>query len=191
MSPTRSARDAAGSLPSHPPESCYWCGYPAPMSDFLMRDTRLLEERMLIRTGNPPAHRADRRPTGRAGQPRAFRHGAGHEEGRALRRHPWNGQEAEFLLKPGAEKLGFLFRLAPRYEISMSNMERGHREYRVICSLHHMPTENYSGAGVGTSSTTWRRTPYRYRTCPPLTEHGFRRSVPAPAYWNERGYRRE
>ena len=65
------------------------------------------------------------------------------------------------LLKPGAEKLGFLFRLAPRYEISMSNMERGHREYRVICSLHHMPTENYSGAGVGSCSTM--ETKFRYR----------------------------
>ena len=43
----------------------------------------------------------------------------------------------------------------------MSNMERGHREYRVICSLHHMPTETYSGAGVGSCSTM--ETKFRYR----------------------------
>ena len=43
----------------------------------------------------------------------------------------------------------------------MSNMERGHREYRVICSLHHMPTENYGGSGVGSCSTMETR--YRYR----------------------------
>ena len=103
--------------------------------------------------------------------------------GRAMRKDehygviPGTGKPS--LLKPGAEKLGFLFRLAPRYEISMSNMERGHREYRVICSLHHMPTENYSGAGVGSCSTM--ETKYRYRTSHESTG----RPVP-PAYWNER-----
>lgn len=57
------------------------------------------------------------------------------------------------LLKPGAEKLGVMFRLAPRYKIEMRDLPNGHREYEVTCSLYHIHTQEFWGEGVGVCST--------------------------------------
>jgi len=57
------------------------------------------------------------------------------------------------LLKPGAEKLGFTFRLAPTFTVETSMHQEGHREYMVTCVLTHINTGSVWGSGVGCCST--------------------------------------
>ena len=57
------------------------------------------------------------------------------------------------LLKAGAEKLSLTFRLAPSYTITQTDLNGGHREYYVKCSLTHIPTGKTFGEGVGACST--------------------------------------
>lgn len=69
------------------------------------------------------------------------------------------GTDKPSLLKPGAEKLGLTFRLAPEYDVTVIELPRDHREYRVKCRLFHIPTGAMVGEGVGTCSTMeskWR-----------------------------------
>lgn len=66
------------------------------------------------------------------------------------------------LLKPGAEKLSLTFRLAPAYEVIEKELPKGHREYRVKCTLTHIPTGAVFGEGVGSCSTMEGK--YRFRT---------------------------
>lgn len=65
------------------------------------------------------------------------------------------------LLKPGAEKLSTTFRLAPSYDITEKSLPNGHREYRLLCTLTHIPTGVVFGQGVGSASTMESK--YRYR----------------------------
>ena len=70
------------------------------------------------------------------------------------------------LLKPGAEKLCFAFRLEPRYEVTRREIKRddvpaGHREYEVLCTLYHIESGKRFGQGVGLCSTMESK--YRYR----------------------------
>lgn len=66
------------------------------------------------------------------------------------------------LLKPGAEKLGVTFRLAPSYKITEQNLPHEHRGYEVVTTLTHIPTGQVVGEGVGYCSTMEGK--YRYRT---------------------------
>jgi len=63
------------------------------------------------------------------------------------------GCQKPSLYKPGAEKLGFTFRLAPEYDVSTINMSNGHREYQVKCRLRHIPTGSMVGEGEGSCTT--------------------------------------
>lgn len=65
------------------------------------------------------------------------------------------------LLQPGAQKLTMTFRLAPAYEIQEVNLERGHKEYRVTCTLKSMASGSFVGQGVGCCSSMESK--YRYR----------------------------
>ena len=65
------------------------------------------------------------------------------------------------LLQPGAQKLTMTFRLAPEYQIQETNHERGHKEYRVICTLKSIQSGNFVGQGVGCCSTLEGK--YRWR----------------------------
>ena len=65
------------------------------------------------------------------------------------------------LLKPGAEKLGFTFRLAPEFEVNIVDHPAYHREYQITCHLRHIPTGVIVGEGVGTCTTMEGK--YRYR----------------------------
>lgn len=65
------------------------------------------------------------------------------------------------LLKSGAEKLNFTFRMAPDYEIDTIELSGGHREYRVKCKMAHISTGAFLGAGVGSASSM--ETKWRYR----------------------------
>lgn len=64
------------------------------------------------------------------------------------------------LLKPGAEKLCFTFQLVPAYVIEERQLDRSHREYRVVTRLTTRSGVAV-GEGVGTCSTMESK--YRYR----------------------------
>lgn len=82
------------------------------------------------------------------------------------------------LLKPGAEKLSLVFRLAPQYKIERIEIEGGHREFIVTCTLIHIPTGQQWSEGVGSCSSTESK--YKYRTGPKEFS-----TMPVPAeYWN-------
>lgn len=72
------------------------------------------------------------------------------------------------LLKPGAEKLGMTFRLAPSFDIQIDHMENGHREYRIVCTLSHIDSGKVMGQGVGSGSTLESKHRWRGgdRKCP-------------------------
>lgn len=65
------------------------------------------------------------------------------------------------LLKPGAEKLCFVFKLAPEFQVDKTEGQNGHREYSIVCRLRSMHTGQIVGEGVGSCSTM--ETKYRYR----------------------------
>ncbi len=86
------------------------------------------------------------------------------------------------LLKAGAEKLAFMFRLSPKFIISKSDLDKGHREYEITCELVHIPTGQYIGAGLGICSTM--ETKYRYRADKGVDTM---LDVQVPkAYWNKK-----
>ena len=72
------------------------------------------------------------------------------------------GTNKPMLYKPGAEKLGFVFRLTPDYEREFVDLGGGHREYIIKCTLTHIPTGRVVGQGVGSCSTMESK--YRWRT---------------------------
>ncbi len=82
------------------------------------------------------------------------------------------------LLKAGAEKLGLMFRLAPAFVITPTNLQNGHREYAVTCTLTHIQTGETWGQGVGVCSTMESK--YRWRKQFNETEVG----VVPKAYWD-------
>jgi hypothetical protein len=65
------------------------------------------------------------------------------------------------LLKAGAEKLNFTFRLAPKYTVTMRELKNDHREYEVNCGLYHIDTGKFWCEGVGICTTMESK--YRYR----------------------------
>lgn len=65
------------------------------------------------------------------------------------------------LLKAGAEKLAFTFRLCPQFDVTQTDLEGGHREYRVVCRMISAGG-NFLGEGVGCGTTMEGK--YRFRT---------------------------
>lgn len=84
------------------------------------------------------------------------------------------------LLKPGAEKLSTAFRLAPSYEIRRTDLQNGHREYELVCTLTHMISGQVVGQGVGLCSTMESK--YRYR----LDEPEDTGKIVSKEYWDTR-----
>jgi hypothetical protein len=92
------------------------------------------------------------------------------------------GTSKKTLLKAGAEKLGFMFRLAPKYIATQTNIEGpgippGHREIKIKCELWHIPTNTFVAEGLGSCSTMESK--YRYRRDTRQEELG---AVPT-GYW--------
>lgn len=84
------------------------------------------------------------------------------------------------LLKPGAEKLCVTFRLSPTYDVQEIEHPDGHLEYRVKCTLTHIPTGQVFGQGLGSCSTLEGK--YRYRKGEPEST-----GKPVPKeYWDKR-----
>ncbi len=81
------------------------------------------------------------------------------------------------LLKPGAEKLAMLFRLAPRYRVTVKDLGEGHREYTVETEMYHAPSGTFLGMGVGSASTLETKWAIRWENT----------GKPVPAeYWQSR-----
>jgi len=82
------------------------------------------------------------------------------------------GTQKPTLLKPGAEKLCLLFRLAPSYDVTRREMPAGHIEYEVACELRHITSDSLIASGVGLCTTMETR--YRWRkgahACPHCAE---------------------
>jgi hypothetical protein len=64
------------------------------------------------------------------------------------------------LLKPGADVLAMTFRLVPQFQVHRTELENGHREFDVTCSMYG-PDGALLGQGVGSASTMEKK--YRYR----------------------------
>lgn len=85
------------------------------------------------------------------------------------------------LLQPGAQKLLMTFRLAPEYEVFQTDLEKGHREYRVQATLKSIQSGTFVGQGVGCCSTMEGK--FRFRVAPKKVTD---RPVPKE-YWELRG----
>lgn len=70
------------------------------------------------------------------------------------------------LLKPGAEKLCSLFRLAANFDVKTKDLPGGHREERVTCTLTHILTGSVVATALGSCSTMEAK--YRYRNGKPV-----------------------
>lgn len=92
------------------------------------------------------------------------------------------GTKKKSLLKAGAEVLCTTFALAPSFDVEQTDLKNGHREYRVVSTLTHIPTGAVVGEGVGCCSTMEKK--YRYRAggrkCPTCGQPTIRPSKYAP-----------
>jgi hypothetical protein len=106
--------------------------------------------------------------------------------------------DKKVLLKPGAEKLSLLFRLAPHFEekyggsLIVTDLPGGHKAFEVHCAIVHIPTEQVFAIGVGICTTM--ETKYRYRNGNPICpycqkETVFRSKKPGEGYycWKQKG----
>lgn len=84
------------------------------------------------------------------------------------------------LYKAGAEKLSFIFRMAPEFAITEQDLGNGHREVKVLCTLKKIGSGVVLGQGVGSCSSMEAK--YRYRTGP---KEGTGKPVPKE-YWDHR-----
>lgn len=74
------------------------------------------------------------------------------------------------LYKPGAEKLGFMFRLAPEFPTDIIDLGGGHREYRVTCRLISINSGTFVGEAKGCCSTMESKYRYRYSDAYEVTD---------------------
>lgn len=82
------------------------------------------------------------------------------------------------LLKPGAEKLCSLFRLAPIYVTEQHDLPGGHREFLTTCRLEHVGSGTVVGTGVGSCSSMESKYRWRLasRACPECGAEAIRKS---------------
>ena len=96
------------------------------------------------------------------------------------------GTNKPTLLKPGAEKLSFAFRLLPKFRVTMRDLPNNHREYELVCELWH-ESGVFAGEGVGSCSTMESK--YRYRNVADYEITGD--PIPEDAKQNKKEYRRQ
>lgn len=87
------------------------------------------------------------------------------------------GSEKNSLYQTGAQLLGTLFQLAPKYKVTTTELGDGHREYKFRCRLYNRADGNFMGEGIG--SCTTKEAKYRYRKaglkCPECGKETIRR----------------
>jgi len=78
------------------------------------------------------------------------------------------GDTKKNLLKPGADKLMFMFRFRPDFEQEIKELPNGHREIITHCKVFHIESGNKIAEGVGSASTMESKFRYRNagRKCP-------------------------
>jgi hypothetical protein len=88
------------------------------------------------------------------------------------------GTKKKSLLKAGAEKLGFTFRLTPDFEIQQTSLDARHREFSVKCTLTSIVTGRVWGQGVGSCSTMESKYAFREgkRVCPECHTEALRKA---------------
>jgi hypothetical protein len=96
------------------------------------------------------------------------------------------GTEKKSLLKAGAEKLSFTFRLLPKFRIAPRDLPNNHREYDIVCELWH-ESGVFAGEGVGSCSTMESK--YRYRNIADFEDTGD--SIPADSKEKKAEYRKQ
>ena len=85
------------------------------------------------------------------------------KEGEHYGKVPGTGKDAKpTLFQSGAEKIAYMFKLVPSYQVERSDYQGGHREYQVECTLSSRETGEVMGYGVGLCSTLESK--YRYRS---------------------------
>lgn len=92
------------------------------------------------------------------------------------------GTKNPSLLKPGAQTLCVLFRLAPSFRTERTFHEDGHLTVVSSCTLTHIPTGMVVAGGDGLCSTRESRYAYRKtkRACPVCSEEQIQKSKFAP-----------
>lgn len=95
------------------------------------------------------------------------------------------GTQKPTLLKPGAELLNSLFRLAPSYQSDKTWHDDGHLTVISNCTLTHIPTGLVLAGGEGLCSTRESKYAYRQgkRTCPSCGADAIVRSGRKNAYF--------
>jgi len=71
------------------------------------------------------------------------------------------GDTKKNLLKPGADKLMFMFKLRPDFEQEIKELGNGHREVITHCKVYHIESGYKIAEGIGSASTLESK--YRYR----------------------------
>jgi hypothetical protein len=79
------------------------------------------------------------------------------------------GDTKKNLLKPGADKLMFMFRLRPDFEQDIKELPNGHREVLTRCKVYHIESGNKIAEGVGCASTMESK--YRWRNADKKCPH--------------------
>jgi len=97
------------------------------------------------------------------------------------------GTKKAGLWKSGAEKLSMTFRLVPKYQFERIDMENGHREIVVTCTLINAVTGEFVGEGVGSCSTMESKYRYRNSAAFEITDD----SIPDDAKENKAKYRKQ
>ena len=88
------------------------------------------------------------------------------------------GVDKVCLLKPGGEKIMLLFNSYADYEEQITDLENGHREYRIKAKIISRDTGKILAVGVGSCSTMEKK--YRYRNAKIAT------NIPVPKdYWDK------
>ena len=84
------------------------------------------------------------------------------QEGEHYGKVPGTGGKAKpTLFQSGAEKIAYMFKLVPRYQVTKTELPGGHREVEVICTLYQRGSNVIEGEGIGSCSTLESK--YRYR----------------------------
>lgn len=73
----------------------------------------------------------------------------------------FQGDKKKNLLKPGADKLCFMFRLRPDFTQDIKELPGGHMEVLTRCQIYHIESGNKIAEGVGFASTMESK--YRWR----------------------------
>jgi hypothetical protein len=92
------------------------------------------------------------------------------------------------LLKPGAEKINFLFRIGTgELQIEKLDMPNGHREITIKTPMIHIPTGTAIAFGIGSCSTMESK--YRYRNVADYEDTGD--PIPADSKERRQEYRKQ